>query len=84
MDVGEKALERVGGVGRGQPLITTLSIFNGFVLLFAPAALMKKRVCVVPVVAAVCVWPIVHAAPLDAAYPVPEAQEGAPDADVSV
>jgi hypothetical protein len=52
MDVGEKALESVGTSGRGQPLMTTLSIHKGDVLVFAPAAWTKKRVLVVPVVAA--------------------------------
>ena len=83
-EVGEKALDNVGGTGRGHPVITTLSRFSAFVLSFAPAALMKNRVREVPVVAAVWLKPVVQALPFEAAYPVPEAHEGAPEIDVSV
>jgi hypothetical protein len=57
MDAAPKLFVTVGGSGRGHPLIITLSILNGLELFFAPAAWMKKRVLVVPVVAAVWMTP---------------------------
>jgi hypothetical protein len=62
IEVGEKLLERVGRVGRGQPVMTTLSRYAVDVS-FAPfrvSAWMVNLVVLLPVDAATAVAPACH------------------------
>ena len=68
-----KLFESVGSTGRGQPLILMLSIYNTPLdgVVFAPAALMRKEVVLVPVVVALYPPKATNELPLVAELPVP-------------
>ena len=61
MDVGEKLLERVGTVGRAQPVNVTSSRCTSAFVFCAPTALIRNVVVLVPVVGAEKVIPYVPA-----------------------